>query len=334
VAETHRVVTEKREKLKERQHRAALLHQKLQGQEQLRTQMLANLSQREVARKERELHEEANRLRDQLGSLEAAGKKADHDIHKLNKVIHENELERSRLEGSLSTIVAQITSTRMQLQDQKFKKIDQEHREKLIEFKTVQMAVDDLGRYYKALNAALMRFHETKMADVNKAITELWNKTYKGTDIDGITIKTENEGETADGRRKQTYRVVMKKGDTQLDMRGRCSAGQKVLASLVIRLALAESFCINCGILALDEPTTNLDRPNIESLAAALNEIIKARKHQTNFQLIVITHDEEFVQLIGRSENCSHYFYIEKKFGAAGTPPASTITKMSIDRFG
>lgn len=107
-----------------------------------------------------------------------------------------------------------------------------------------------------------------------------------------------------------------------------------MLASLVIRLALAESFCINCGILALDEPTTNLDRPNIESLAAALNEIIKARKHQTNFQLIVITHDEEFVQLIGRSENCSHYFYIEKKFGAAGTPPASTITKMSIDRFG
>jgi hypothetical protein len=85
VAETHRVVTEKREKLKERQHRAALLHEKLQGQEQLRTQMLANLSQREVARKERALHEEANRLRDQLGSLEAAGKKADHDIHKLNK---------------------------------------------------------------------------------------------------------------------------------------------------------------------------------------------------------------------------------------------------------
>ncbi len=33
----------------------------------------------------------------------------------------------------------------------------------------------------------------------------------------------------------------------------------QVLASLVIRLALAESFCLNCGILALDEPTTNLD---------------------------------------------------------------------------
>ena len=46
--------------------------------------------------------------------------------------------------------------------------------------------------------------------------------------------------------------------------------GCQVLASLIIRLALAETFCLNCGILALDEPTTNLDVPNAESLAAAL----------------------------------------------------------------
>ena len=106
------------------------------------------------------------------------------------------------------------------------------------------------------------------------------------------------------------------KGGADLDMRGRCSMGQKVLASLVIRLALAETFCINCGILALDEPTTNLDRRNVESFASALVGIIgtasfilfafihsysaEQRRHQANFQLIVITHDEEFVQLIGR----------------------------------
>ena len=64
--------------------------------------------------------------------------------------------------------------------------------------------------------------------------------------------------------------VVMIKGDVALDMRGRCSAGQKVLASLIIRLALAETFCLSCGILALDEPTTNLDEENIESLANQL----------------------------------------------------------------
>ncbi len=46
-------------------------------------------------------------------------------------------------------------------------------------------------------------------------------------------------------------------------MRGRCSAGQKVLAAIVIRLALAETFSLSCGILALDEPTTNLGKDNV-----------------------------------------------------------------------
>lgn len=44
-----------------------------------------------------------------------------------------------------------------------------------------------------------------------------------------------------------------------VDMRGRCSAGQKVLASILIRIALAQVFGENFKILALDEPTTNLD---------------------------------------------------------------------------
>jgi hypothetical protein len=44
-----------------------------------------------------------------------------------------------------------------------------------------------------------------------------------------------------------------------LFVRGLRSAGQKVLASLVVRLALAETFGHHCGILALDEPTSNLD---------------------------------------------------------------------------
>lgn len=224
-------------------------------------------------------------------------------------------MQKAKLIGSKDTVAENIKTLRTQLGERQYKNIDAEHREKLIEHKTVQMAVDDLNKYYKALNAALMRFHETKMADINKSITELWNKTYKGSDIDGISIKTEDEGQTADGRRKQSYRVVMRKGDATLDMRGRCSAGQKVLACLVIRLALAETFCINCGILALDEPTTNLDAANIHSLAEAINEIIKSRRQQANFQLLVITHDEEFVKNIGRSENASHYFHGERPPG-------------------
>jgi DNA repair protein RAD50 len=86
----------------------------------------------------------------------------------------------------------------------------------------------------------------------------------------------------------------------------------QVLASLIIRLALAETFCLNCGILALDEPTTNLDTPNAESLAAALLRIMEDRKGQENFQLIVITHDERFAQLIGQRQHAERYYRISK----------------------
>ena len=48
----------------------------------------------------------------------------------------------------------------------------------------------------------------------------------------------------------------------------------QVLASLIIRLALAETFCVNCGVLALDEPTTNLDSDNIEALAHSLAQCV------------------------------------------------------------
>lgn len=97
-------------------------------------------------------------------------------------------------------------------------------------------------------------------------------------------------------------------------MRGRCSAGQKVLAAIVIRLALAETFCLNCGMLALDEPTTNLDEANKAGLAHALARIIKSRSAQHNFQLICITHDEDFVRLMGNELSSSADFNLPEYY--------------------
>lgn len=71
-----------------------------------------------------------------------------------------------------------------------------------------------------------------------------------------------------------------------------------VLASIVIRLALAETFCINCGVMTLDEPTTNLDHDNKGGLARAIARLIAERSKQQNFQLVVITHDEDFVDMV------------------------------------
>ena len=169
-----------------------------------------------------------------------------------------------------------------------------------------------------------MKFHSIKIADINKIIRELWALTYKGEDIYNIEIVS-GEDSASKAAKSYNYRVVMSKGNTQMDMRGRCSAGQRVLASIVIRLALAETFCLNCGVMALDEPTTNLDHRNKQGLAAALAQIIASRASQHNFQLVVITHDEEFVGIVKqelatqtRFDMPERYFEVSREEGLDG----------------
>ena len=71
------------------------------------------------------------------------------------------------------------------------------------------------------------------MKGINQIIKDLWRATYKGNDIDYIEIKNDAQEtmQGADKRRSYNYRVVMMKNDSELEMRGRCSAGQKVIIS-------------------------------------------------------------------------------------------------------
>ena len=323
-----------RDEMKELQKSIAAKEKVISTRENLKVELQQNLAYHEHRQQEEDALAELQQKQRELGGA-AGADDIQAQVDDLNRKIEKARIEEAKTKGALEQVTSNVKQCQEELKERKYKTAEDVHRERLLDYKANSMAAADLDQYYKALDRALVRFHQKKMEDINKSIRELWTKTYKGEDIDNIEIKSEHEGEDSAGRRKQSYRVVMKKGDTTLDMRGRCSAGQKVLASLVIRLALAESFCIGCGVLALDEPTTNLDAPNVRSLGEALNEIINLRKQtQSNFQLVCITHDEEFVQRIGRSENCSHYYWIEKKFHGNEIIPSSTITKKSIDRFG
>ena len=132
-------------------------------------------------------------------------------------------------------------------------------------FRRRVQAAKDLELFWGSLDRALLNYHSIKIAEINRIVRELWTITYMGEDIDQIEIVSGEEAGSNKASRSYNYHVQMRKGDAALDMKGRCSAGQRVLASIVIRLALAETFGIKCGILALDEPTTNLDEPNRRS---------------------------------------------------------------------
>lgn len=280
----------------------------LRSQDQVKRNIDDNINYRKTKAEVDELAQELEALEDTIVSIgELSAMETE-----LKKCLQEKEKllsDLNRCHGTIGVYHSNIAKNKIDLKQAQYKDIDKRYCSQLIQLKTTEMANKDLDKYYIALDKALMRFHTMKMEEINKIIKELWQQTYRGQDIDNISIRSDTEGA---GTRSYSYRVVMQTGDAELEMRGRCSAGQKVLASLVIRLALAETFCLNCGILALDEPTTNLDAPNAESLAAALLRIMEDRKAQENFQLLVITHDERFAQLIGQRQHAERYYRISK----------------------
>ncbi|ADM11819.1 Rad50-like DNA repair protein [Encephalitozoon intestinalis ATCC 50506] len=226
--------------------------------------------------------------------------------------------QKSLLLGECKQIALGIKSCRQELQKDHEKTVE-DYNKCFIEVKALEISSLDLEKCIQALDKAIVDFHTSKLEEVNATLKDLWMNTYRGDDVDWIEIKTESSGQ-----RTYNYKVVFIKGGVELDMRGRSSAGQKMIASILIRLALADSFASNCNILALDEPTTNLDRDNIESLAFTLSKIISKHKKDSNFQLIVITHDEDFVQLLSRDG--PEYFYRLSRNGNGD----STIVRHSV----
>lgn len=280
----------------------------VRNQSNLKRNIEDNLKYREVKAKVESCDLEIKSLEERLLAMGGVSA-SEADLAKLTRERERLLSELNTFRGTVAVYQKAISKNKVDLRNPEYKDIDKRYFDQLLKLKTTEMANKDLNKYYNALDKALMRFHSMKMEEINKIIRELWQQTYRGQDIDYISIHSDAE---SGGTRSYSYKVVMQTGDAELEMRGRCSAGQKVLASLIIRLALAETFCLNCGILALDEPTTNLDVPNAESLAAALLRIMEDRKGQENFQLIVITHDERFAQLIGQRQHAEKYYRVAK----------------------
>ena len=264
---------------------------------------------------------------------ELATQNAEVDRDRLREVAEKQTREHNLLSARQSELMGEMKSKDAQLADilseYKVDMMDapKRYREAHIKVETTKAAVDDLNRYGQALDKAIMKYHGLKMDNINGIMEELWRATYQGTDVDTILIRAENDSPGAG--KSYNYRVVMVKQGTEMDMRGRCSAGQKVLASIIIRLALAEVFSANCGLIALDEPTTNLDRPNIEALAKALHDIVRARQEQSNFQLIVITHDETFLKSMNCAAFADYYYRLDRDHTASSRIYRQSIAELT-----
>ncbi|XP_055616595.1 DNA repair protein RAD50 [Toxorhynchites rutilus septentrionalis] len=248
------------------------------------------------------LKRELQSLKETMGNIDAPN--VNQEMNKLFDQRDGIQARKSKITGQISQLDDQVEGLRRELNKPELKNALRNYQKTYCESVVLKKIYSDILKYRNALDWALMQYHKEKMEQINRSIYSLWRDIYRGNDIDYICIKTEDESKVdrmVEKRRTYSYRVVQAKNDVEIDMRGRCSAGQKVLASLIIRMALAETFSNNCGVMALDEPTTNLDRENIASLCESLRSIVTERENG-NFLLIIITHDEEFVTKLERFE--------------------------------
>jgi DNA repair protein RAD50 len=266
VKELERQVSRAEEEVESLQEEIAVFSQQISESDNRRSTINANIRYREAERKIADIQKEIESI--DIDGAAKAKKDFDTRYDQANQHRTDQHGKHQQLIGEISQMKESLRRMQKDLASE-YKNIQEEYTECLVKFKTGQMASADLDKYGKALDNAIMQYHGLKMQEVNDNLQGLWHEVYTGTDIDFIAIRAEAGAETAT-RRTYNYRVVMVKNQTELDMRGRCSAGQKVLASILIRIALAESLSLNCGVLALDEPTTNLDVDHIESLARSL----------------------------------------------------------------
>lgn len=213
--------------------------------------------------------------------------------------------QQSRLEGQRSLLEKELVRYKQELSTHS--KAGRNHAEVLGKVVCNKIIMGDLEKLKTCFQQSIITFHDQMIIKINEALRARWKQIYRGGDIDLIELVDEEITRGKD-KKVSNYFIAMRKDGVRMKMREKASAGQKALASIILRIALAELFVKDFSFIALDEPTTNLDPANIESLAKAICGYVKRRlKKGLNIQWIIISHNKEFLQAL--DAECSPYFY-------------------------
>jgi len=212
------------------------------------------------------------------------------EIEKIEQKISGEDL--TQLEDRLKTLIAKEKEVETTMVGFEQLTRERDGRVKEYEFRLSEAAkqkgevqklgkiIRDLKIFEKALQQTQVELRTEFIEAVNYTMNKLWNTLYPYQDFSGIRLSTE-EGD---------YVLQLKeRSGLWVNVEGVASGGERSIACLALRIALALVLAPNLQMLVLDEPTANLDGNAIKELAATL----RGRINEFIGQTFLITHQAE-----------------------------------------
>ncbi|MEM0480720.1 MAG: SMC family ATPase [Candidatus Aenigmatarchaeota archaeon] len=202
--------------------------------------------------------------------------KIEEEYLKLNK-------EKSFLDAEIKNIDFNISILeKLILEYEKKLKEEEELRN---EIKRIEKLIKDFEILEKSIRETQTIVRNNLIDAINYYLNIYWSELYPYKDYESLRILP-----TEDDYLLQFKDILGR----WIELEKVASGGERTIAALCLRIALAKVLASQIDILILDEPTHNLDENSIKELARVLNEKLP----QIFSQIFVITHDERFENLL------------------------------------
>ena len=196
---------------------------------------------------------------------------------------------------------------------------------KVLSQMALKKAIEELSLVTTSLEKDIsLAKHSSSIENFERVLNQNWSQLYKEPDLPRLGIDMLQK----DTKKSENvlYHLVKINGNTITPIipgQTTVSEGQKALISFAVRKTYIDLYT-NCGVIALDEPTANLDSQKVINFTQSLVSMLS--RGSTSMQLVIISHDESFLDAL-RSSGYPPEFYIKLSKSEAD-PAATTSTKI------
>jgi len=147
-----------------------------------------------------------------------------------------------------------------------------------IEIDSIESGIIDVSKFKRILEETQISLREQFIESINLTISLFWKALYPYDDYIDMRLEVDND-----------YLLqIMNSDNVWVSVEGIVSGGERMMAVLVLRLAMSVILAPNIKWILLDEPTHNLDTQAVDRIANAFRNNISNLMDQ----MFIITHDE------------------------------------------